>query len=120
MGDCPPGVSCENPLPNMQVRQNRASNLGPGNVRVNPDGSVRPHHGHDLHAPTGTQVSSSMAGTVVSATNAGSNGYGNTVVVKSNITPQPSELPAGLLGQLNHIPGYQKTMYMFSTVTWKE
>jgi RHS repeat-associated protein len=88
-GDCPPGVDCSNPLPQMQVRQNRASNLGPGNVRTqNGIPNSRPHHGHDLHAPTGTNVSSTLAGKVVSATNAGSNGYGNTVVVKSNIHPE--------------------------------
>jgi RHS repeat-associated protein len=84
-GDCPPGVDCNNPLPNMQVRQNRASNLGPGYVRNN---GTRAHRGHDLYSPTGTTVSSSMAGTVVSATNAGDNGYGNTVVVKTNIHPE--------------------------------
>lgn len=84
-GDCPPGVSCNNPLPNMQVRHNRASNLGPGYVR---NGGTRFHAGHDLHAPTGTIVNSTLAGTVVSATNTGANSYGNTVVVKSNIHPE--------------------------------
>jgi hypothetical protein len=44
-GDCPPGVDCNNPLPEMQVHQNRGSNLGPGNVRNN---GTRPHRGHDL------------------------------------------------------------------------
>ena len=31
---CPPGTPCDNPLPNMSIRQNRASNLGPGMVRT--------------------------------------------------------------------------------------
>lgn len=98
-GDCPPGVNCNNPLPQMEVRRNRASNLGPGDVR---NGGTRFHAGHDLHATTGTNVSSTLPGTVVSATNAGNNSYGNTVVVKSNIHPEaqpgfvgpPSALPA--------------------------
>jgi|GEM_PF-1682854 len=84
-GDCPPGVNCNNPLATMQVRRNTASHIGPGHVR---NGGTRFHAGHDLHAPTGTNISSSLAGKVVSATNAGNNGYGNTVVVKSNIHPE--------------------------------
>lgn len=86
-GDCPPGVPCVNPLPAMQVRQNRASNLGPGAVRTNNDGTARRHAGHDLYSPSGTQVSSTMAGTVVSAGNTDPNGYGNSVVVRTNIHP---------------------------------
>jgi len=69
----------------MQVRHNRASNIGPGYVR---NSGTRFHAGHDLHAPTGTNVSSTLAGKVVSATNTGNNSYGNTVVVKSNIRPE--------------------------------
>lgn len=68
----------------MQVRRNRASNLGPGNVRTN---GTRAHHGHDLSAPVGTNVSSSMAGEVVSSYNSSS--YGNTVVVKTNVFMGP-------------------------------
>ena len=83
-GDCPPGVPCNNPLPMMQVRQNRASNLGPGNVRTN---GTRSHHGHDLRAAVGTNVSSTMAGTVVSSYNSNT-GYGNTVVIKTNVHPE--------------------------------
>jgi RHS repeat-associated protein len=82
-GDCPPGVDCSNPLPTMQIRRNRASNLGPGYVRNN---GTRFHAGHDLRSTVGTNVGSSLAGTVVSSYN--STSYGNTVVVKSNIHPE--------------------------------
>lgn len=87
-GDCPPGVICDNPLPTMQIRQNRASNLGPGNVRTN---GTRPHDGHDLRAPVGTNVSSTMGGTVVTSYSSNS-GYGNTVVVKTNTLTGPSQV----------------------------
>jgi RHS repeat-associated protein len=92
-GDCPPGVPCVNPLPTMQVRQNRASNLGPGNVRTN---GTRAHHGHDLRAAVGTNVASSMAGIVVSSYNSGS--YGNTVVVKTNTHPEAQPNFVGPIG----------------------
>ena len=85
-GDCPPGVDCSNPLPQMRIRRNRASNLGPGNVRTN---GTRFHAGHDLQSSTGTNISSTLAGEVVSSYNSPS--YGNTVVVKSNIHPEAQE-----------------------------
>jgi len=85
-GDCPPRVPCTNPLADMQIRENRASNLGPGYVRTSTDGTPKRHDGHDLYAPTGTSVRSTMAGRVVSAANAGD--YGNTIVVKTNTHPE--------------------------------
>ena len=55
-GDCPPGVPCENPLPDMErIRVNRSSNLGPGYIR---NSGSRYHKGHDLYAATGTAVRS--------------------------------------------------------------
>lgn len=63
-GDCLPGVPCVNPLPTMQEGQNKASNLGPGDVR---SFGGQPHHGHDLRAALGTNVRSSMSGRVVSS-----------------------------------------------------
>ncbi len=93
-GDCPPGVPCDNPLANMQIRQNRASNLGPGNVRTN---GTRQHSGHDLAAPSGTNVSSTMSGTVVFAGEAGP--LGNNVVVKTNIHPEAQADFTGPIGE---------------------
>ncbi|GIV41861.1 MAG: hypothetical protein KatS3mg034_1171 [Vicingaceae bacterium] len=74
-GDCPPGIDCENPLPIMQVRLNRASNLM-GNVRNN---SKKFHAGHDLYAPVGTPVFSVMTGKVIAT--GYSSTYGNYVTI---------------------------------------
>ena len=76
-GDCPEGVDCSDPLENMQIRRNRASNLGPGNVR---NGGNRPHSGHDLFAPVGTNVRSVMSGTVIAV--GVSTSYGNYVTIR--------------------------------------
>ncbi|WP_237561837.1 DUF6443 domain-containing protein [Flagellimonas algicola] len=79
---CPPGIDCENPLPNMQrIRVNRASNLGAGYTRTN---GTQWHAGHDLYAPVGTSVRSSMAGEVVAEGNSSS--YGNYVTIKTTHT----------------------------------
>jgi len=78
---CPPGVDCENPLPNMErIRVNRASNLGAGYTRTN---GSQWHAGHDLYAPAGTSVRSSLTGEVTNV--GGSNSYGNYVTVKTEI-----------------------------------
>ncbi len=76
---CPPGIPCENVLPNMErIRVNRASNLGAGFTRSN---GQQWHAGHDLYAPAGTSVQSSMAGYVVAE---GENTtYGNYVTIKT-------------------------------------
>ena len=80
-GDCPPGVNCDNPLPNMErIRVNRASNLGPGSVR---SGGTRFHNGHDLYAASGTEVRSVMAGEVIHS--GFINGYGNSVTVQHTV-----------------------------------
>jgi len=75
-GDCPPGVDCDNPLPIMQIRVNRASNLGQGVLRNN---STKFHAGHDLYAPKGTPVMTVMTGKVIAS--AYSPSYGNYVTV---------------------------------------
>ena len=81
-GDCPPGVNCENVLASMErIRVNRASNLGAGYTRT---GGKQWHGGHDLYAPVGTDVRSSMAGTVHATGNSVS--YGNYVTVKTTHT----------------------------------
>ena len=64
----------------MQIRRNRASNLGPGTVR---NGGTRFHAGHNLYAPNGTAVRSVMAGTVHATGN--SRSYGNYVTVAHEV-----------------------------------
>jgi RHS repeat-associated protein len=87
-GDCPPGVNCENVLANMErIRVNRASNLGAGYTRT---GGTQWHGGHDLYAPVGTDVRSSMAGTVHATGTSAS--YGNYVTVKTTHT---EDVPTG-------------------------
>ncbi len=82
---CPPGVNCENVLANMErIRVNRASNLGAGDVRIGSDGRAKWHGGHDLYAPTGTEVRSSMAGTVEAT--GYSSSYGNYITIKTTHT----------------------------------
>ncbi|CAM1344204.1 conserved hypothetical protein [Tenacibaculum amylolyticum] len=81
-GDCPPGINCENVLPEMErMRVNRASNLGAGYTRNN---GTKWHAGHDLYAEAGTSVRSSMAGTVHKVGTSSS--YGNYVTVKTTHT----------------------------------
>jgi len=83
MEPCPPGTPCDNPLPNMRVRQNRASNLGPGNVRSY---GKQFHSGHDLYAPTGTRVNSVMAGKVIAS--GFSSSYGNYITVQHSVVTE--------------------------------
>jgi RHS repeat-associated protein len=85
-GDCPPGVDCTEPLSNMRIRLNRASNLGPGMVRRNSAGKLKFHAGHDLAAPEGSAVRSVMAGEVVGS--GYSKSYGNYVTVKHEVKRQ--------------------------------
>ncbi|WP_044209400.1 peptidoglycan DD-metalloendopeptidase family protein [Flammeovirga sp. OC4] len=65
------------PLEKMQIRKNRASNLGKGWVRTF---GKRFHAGHDLYAKKGTTVKSVYDGTVIKA--GYSSSYGNHVTVK--------------------------------------
>ena len=86
-GDCPPGVDCENPLENMNVRANRASNLGPGLVRnfdATTSTATRPHDGHDLVALQNTDVNAVMNGVVHATFTATGNtiGYGSYITLK--------------------------------------
>ena len=85
-GDCPPGVDCTEPLSNMRIRLNRASNLGPGMVRRNSAGKLKFHAGHDLAAPEGSTVRSVMAGEVVGS--GYSKSYGHYVTVKHEVRRQ--------------------------------
>lgn len=84
-GDCPEGVNCDNavnPVDNMQIRNNRASNLdipsrNPGTK------NEYTHSGWDLFAPVGTDIKSVYSGKVVDVYNDESNlgDYGKTVMV---------------------------------------
>ncbi|WP_459212748.1 Ig-like domain-containing protein [Aquimarina rhabdastrellae] len=79
---CPPGIPCENVLPDMErMRVNRASNLGAGYTRNN---GTKWHAGHDLYAASGTSVRSSMEGEVVAEGESSS--YGNYVTIKTTHT----------------------------------
>ena len=78
---CPEGVDCTEPLENMRIRRNRASNLGPGHVR---NDGTRFHAGHDLYAQEGTNVMSVMDGEV--HTTGYSSSYGNYVTIKHTVT----------------------------------
>lgn len=70
------------PVANPRIRRNRASNLF-GQVRHNPDGSRRWHHGFDIKAPIGTPIMSVCAGTVRGVGNNG--GYGLCVLIEHKV-----------------------------------
>ncbi len=67
-----------NPVKDMKIRKNRASNLGPGNVRNN---GTKYHGGHDLYGKVGDPVYSVKSGKVVKIGNSPS-GYGHYVTIK--------------------------------------
>ena len=75
--------------------------------RINPDGSIRQHHGIDILAPKGTSLKSALAGEVVSVRNtfkAGQyarNSYGNFIIVKSEVDGEPVFMKYAHLDQVN-------------------
>lgn len=70
------------PVSNPRIRRNRASNLF-GQVRHNPDGSRRWHHGFDIKAPVGTPILSVCDGTVRGVGNNG--GYGLCILIEHRV-----------------------------------
>lgn len=76
---CPPGVDCGEPLSIMEIRRNRGSNLGPGDVR---DEGRKYHAGHDLYARSGTSVKAVMEGTIIAS--GYSSTYGNFLTIEHN------------------------------------
>ncbi len=67
----------DNPLKDMKIRKNRASNLGPGKVRNN---GTKYHGGHDLQGDIGDEILSIKDGVVVKVGNSPS-GYGNYITI---------------------------------------
>lgn len=76
------GTVWGDPVSNPRIRRNRASNLY-GQVRHNPDGSRRWHHGFDIKAPIGTPIMSVCAGTVRGVGNNG--GYGLCILIEHKV-----------------------------------
>src|SRR6056297_3172363 len=68
----------DNPLKEMNIRKNRASNLGPGKVRNN---GTKYHGGHDLQGAIGDEVVSIKDGFVEKIGNSPS-GYGKYITIK--------------------------------------
>jgi len=67
-----------NPVKDMKIRRNRASNLGPGNVRNN---GTKYHAGHDLQGKIGDPIYSVKDGIVEKIGNSPS-GYGKYITIK--------------------------------------
>jgi len=79
----PDGMFVGDPLKQMKIRRNSASNLF-GMVRMKSDGSLRPHQGIDYYAKTGTSTYAVKDGTVYDVRNSGDYGLQLILGVKGD------------------------------------